>query len=67
MSDEQKTMDLMAARAALRAEEDGRAKRCYAEVEAILNKYGCRLEAQPVIQNGLILAQAMVVAAPLEE
>lgn len=60
----EEAMDLVKAKAAIRAEEEARMTKCMNEINAILQKYNCQLTAEPFITNGLILARAMVTTRP---
>lgn len=45
-----------------RLEKEQRIKDCYAEIKLVLDKYDCKIVAQPALQNGLIVANVGIEA-----
>lgn len=45
-----------------RLEKEQRIKDCYAEIKLVLDKYDCKIVAQPTLQNGLIVANVGIEA-----
>lgn len=43
-------------------ERQGRIEACGREIQGVLQKYNCSLEAQTVIRNNAVASQALIVA-----
>ncbi len=51
-----------AARELLQAEQKGRVDACQAELQAVLDKYRCRLDISVILRAGQVIPQVQVVA-----